>query len=67
MTTRDLLSEHIEGSACALGFTLEEAWRPTVRANLEVSLKFARRRLAASYCGCDLGDGGPAGSDVVKL
>jgi len=42
MTTRDLLSEHIEGSACALGFTLEEAWRPTVRANLEVSLKFAR-------------------------
>ena len=42
MTASDPLNEHIDAGARALGFTLEEAWRPAVRANLEVSLTFAR-------------------------
>jgi Protein of unknown function (DUF4089) len=36
------LDDYIDAAAKALGLTIEEAWRPAVRANLEVSLRLAR-------------------------
>ncbi len=38
----DPLDEYIDAAAKALGLPVEEAWRPAVRANLEVSLRLAR-------------------------
>jgi hypothetical protein len=38
----DPLDDYIDAVAKALALPLEEAWRPAVRANLDVSLKFAR-------------------------
>ena len=38
----DPLDDYIDAVAKALGLPLEDAWRPAVRANLEVSLRLAR-------------------------
>ena len=38
----DLLDDYIDSVSKALGLTVEEAWRPAVRANLEVSLRLGR-------------------------
>lgn len=38
----DTLDEYIDAVAKALALRLEDAWRPAVRANLEVSLRLAR-------------------------
>lgn len=38
----DPLDQYIDAVAKALALPIEEAWRPAVRANLEVSLKLAR-------------------------
>ena len=38
----DPLDEYIDAVAKALGLPIENAWRPAVRANLEVSLRLAR-------------------------
>jgi hypothetical protein len=38
----DLLDDYIDVVSKALALPLEDAWRPAVRANLEVSLKLAR-------------------------
>ena len=38
----DPLDEYIDAAGKALGLPVEEAWRPAVRANLEVSLRLAR-------------------------
>lgn len=38
----DPLDQHIDAVAKALALPIEEAWRPAVRANLEVSLRLAR-------------------------
>jgi hypothetical protein len=38
----DPLDQYIDAVAKALALPLEEAWRPAVRANLEVSLRLAR-------------------------
>jgi RsiW-degrading membrane proteinase PrsW (M82 family) len=40
--TPESLDRMIDSAAAALGFQIAEAWRPAVRANLAVSLKFAR-------------------------
>jgi hypothetical protein len=37
-----LLDEYIDGVSKALGLPIEDAWKPAVRANLEVSLRLAR-------------------------
>ena len=36
------LDDYIDAAAKALGLRIEEAWRPAVRANLDVSLRLAR-------------------------
>jgi hypothetical protein len=36
------LDQYIDAVAGALALPVEEAWRPAIRANLEVSLKLAR-------------------------
>jgi len=36
------LDDYIDAVGTALGFLIEDAWRPAIRANLEVSLKLAR-------------------------
>jgi Protein of unknown function (DUF4089) len=36
------LDQYIDAVASALALPVEEAWRPAIRANLEVSLKLAR-------------------------
>lgn len=36
------LDAYIDAVGAALGLPIEEAWRPAIRANLEVSLKMAR-------------------------
>jgi hypothetical protein len=36
------LDDYIDAVGKALGLPIEEAWRPTIRANLDVSLKLAR-------------------------
>jgi Protein of unknown function (DUF4089) len=38
----DPLDDHIDAVARALALPVEDAWRPAVRANLDVSLKLAR-------------------------
>ncbi|TMJ52829.1 MAG: DUF4089 domain-containing protein [Alphaproteobacteria bacterium] len=38
----DPLDDYIDASSKALALPVEEAWKPAVRANLEVSLKLAR-------------------------
>jgi hypothetical protein len=38
----DLLDEYIDAVGNALALPIEDAWRPAVRANLEVSLRLAR-------------------------
>jgi hypothetical protein len=38
----DPLDEYIDAVANALGLPVEQAWKPTVKANLEVSLRLAR-------------------------
>jgi 1-carboxybiuret hydrolase subunit AtzG-like protein len=38
----DPLDDYIDAAAKALGLPVEDAWRPAVRANLEVSLRLAR-------------------------
>jgi 1-carboxybiuret hydrolase subunit AtzG-like len=37
------LDTYIDASSSALGFTIDEAWKPAVRANLKVSLNLARQ------------------------
>jgi hypothetical protein len=36
------LDDYIDAVGKALGLPIEDAWRPAVRANLDVSLKLAR-------------------------
>jgi hypothetical protein len=38
----DPLDDYIDAVSKALGLPLQEAWRPAVKANLEVSLRLAR-------------------------
>ena len=38
----DTLDDYINAVAEALALRLEDAWRPAIRANLEVSLRLAR-------------------------
>jgi hypothetical protein len=38
----DHLDNYIDAVATALALPVEEAWRPAVRANLEVSLRLAK-------------------------
>ena len=38
----DSLDDYIDSLAKALALPVEDAWRPTVRANLEVSLRLGR-------------------------
>ncbi len=38
----DPLDDYIDAVAKALALPVEEAWRPAVKANLEVSLRLAR-------------------------
>ena len=38
----DPLDDYIEAAAKVLSLPIDDAWRPAVRANLEVSLKLAR-------------------------
>jgi hypothetical protein len=38
----DPLDDYIAAAAKSVGLPIEEAWRPAVKANLEVSLKLAR-------------------------
>ncbi len=38
----DQLDDYIDAVAKALALPVEDAWRPAIRANLEVSLRFAR-------------------------
>ena len=44
MTTgsTDSLDDYIDAVAKALALPIEDTWRPTVRANLEISLRLAR-------------------------
>ena len=38
----DPLDDYIDAVASALALPVEDAWRPSVRANLDVSLRLAR-------------------------
>ena len=38
----DPLDDYIAAAAKTLGLPIDEAWKPAVKANLEVSLKLAR-------------------------
>ncbi|WP_050406014.1 DUF4089 domain-containing protein [Bradyrhizobium embrapense] len=38
----DQLDDYVSAIANAMGLPLEDAWRPAVRANLEVALRLAR-------------------------
>jgi Protein of unknown function (DUF4089) len=38
----DLLDDYIDAVAGALALPVDDAWKPAVRANLEVSLRLAR-------------------------
>ena len=40
--TANPLDDYIDAVASALALPVEDAWRPAVRANLEVSLRLAR-------------------------
>ncbi|WP_322514078.1 DUF4089 domain-containing protein [Rhodopseudomonas palustris] len=39
----DPLDTYIDSVAAALGLAIDPAWKPAVRANLEVSLRLARQ------------------------
>jgi hypothetical protein len=41
MTDRDSLDDYIAAAARALAVPIEPAWKPAVRANLEVTLRLA--------------------------
>jgi hypothetical protein len=41
-STADPLDDYIDAVAKALALTVEDAWRPAIKANLEVSLRLAR-------------------------
>jgi hypothetical protein len=41
MTGGDTLDAYIDAAARALGVPIEPAWKPAVRANLEVTLRLA--------------------------
>lgn len=43
MTSSDPLDDYIDAVSQALGLRVEDAWKPAVRANLEVSLRLARQ------------------------
>ena len=38
----DMIDDYIASVGAALGLPIEDAWKPAVRANLEVSLRMAR-------------------------
>jgi 1-carboxybiuret hydrolase subunit AtzG-like protein len=38
----DKLDDYIDAVATAMALPVEDAWRPAIRANLEVSLRLAR-------------------------
>lgn len=38
----ELLDDYIDAVAAALALPIEDAWKPSVRANLEVTLKLAQ-------------------------
>lgn len=38
----DPLDDYIDAVASALALTVEQGWRPAIKANLEVSLRLAR-------------------------
>ena len=40
--TADLLNDYIDAVSKALALPVDDAWKPAVRANLDVSLKLAR-------------------------
>jgi hypothetical protein len=40
--TADPLDDYIDAVAAALGLPVEAAWKPAVKANLEVSFRLAR-------------------------
>jgi hypothetical protein len=40
--TSDPLDDYIDAVSKALGLPVDEAWKPAVKANLEVSLRLAR-------------------------
>ncbi|HEV7878778.1 DUF4089 domain-containing protein [Bradyrhizobium sp.] len=42
MSSSDPLDEYIDAASKALALPIESAWKPAVRANLEVSLRLAR-------------------------
>ena len=42
MMAADPLDDYIDSVSKALALPIQEAWRPAVRANLEVSLRLAR-------------------------
>lgn len=42
MTAPDPLDAYMDAVASALGLPIEESWKPTISANLAVSLKMAR-------------------------
>jgi ABC-type arginine transport system ATPase subunit len=42
MMAADPLDEYIEAASKVLGLSIEEAWKPAVKANLEMSLRVAR-------------------------
>jgi hypothetical protein len=42
MSSSDPLDDYIDAVAKALALPVEDAWKPAVRANLEVSLRLAR-------------------------
>jgi hypothetical protein len=41
MTTPDALNDFIDAAARALDLPVEPAWKPAIRANLEVTLRLA--------------------------
>jgi hypothetical protein len=42
MSSSDPLNDYIDAVGKALALPIDEAWKPAVRANLEVSLRLAR-------------------------
>jgi hypothetical protein len=42
MSSSEHLDDYIDAVSKALALPIEDAWRPAVRANLEVSLRLAR-------------------------
>jgi hypothetical protein len=42
LVANNSLDDYIDAVSKALGLSVEDAWKPAVRANLEVSLRLAR-------------------------